>query len=73
MYCNELDQFFGIVGAPYREVEITLPWTILISVIWCTVAEKVSSRAQHCGRESLIACEKSCQSRHGDTERQYQI
>ena len=70
MYCNELDHFFGIVGAPYWEVGITLPWTILISIIWCTVAEKVSLRAQHCGRESLIACEKS---RHSDTERQYQI
>ena len=73
MYCNELDHFFGTVGAPYWKVGITLPWTIPIGVSWCTAADEVSLRAQHCGLESLIACEKSCQSRHGDTERQYQI
>ena len=31
---------FGTVGAPYWKVGITLPWTIPISVSWCTVAEK---------------------------------
>ena len=41
-----------MVGAPYWKVGITLLWTTPISVVWCTVAEKVSLRAQHYGRES---------------------
>ena len=38
----------------------------LLCVSWCLVAGKMRLRAQHCGRESLIVCEKSCQLRHSD-------
>ena len=61
----------GIIGAPYRNVGTTLSWIIVTSVIWYTGAGKMSLRAYHCGRESLVAHEKSCQLRH--MERLYRI
>ena len=57
---SRVESFLGIVAAPHRNVGTTLLWTIVVSVVWCTVAEKVSLRAHHCEQESLVAREKSC-------------
>ena len=48
------ESFLGAIDAPCWNVGTTLLWSFVVSVIWCTIAEKVSLRAQHCGRESLI-------------------
>ena len=64
----------GIVAAPNRNVGTTLLGTIVVSVVWCTVAEKVSLRAHHCGQESLVAREKKrIPIRYGDTGSLYSI
>ena len=48
--------FLGVVAAPHQNVGTTLLWTIVVSVVWCTVAEKVSLRAHHCGQERVSGC-----------------
>ena len=73
MYCNELDHFLELSAHLIGKLGLHCPGLFLLVSFGAPLLKKVSSRAQHCGRESLIACEKSCQSRHGDTERQYQI
>ena len=73
MYSNELDHFLELSAYLIEKLRLHCPGLFLLVSVGAPLLKKVSLRAQHSGRESLIACEKSCQSRHGDTERPYQI
>ena len=73
LYRNDLDHFLELSAHLIGKLGLHCPGLFLLVSFGAPLLKKVSSRAQHCGRESLIACEKSCQSRRGDTEHPYQI